>query len=57
MNRYPALLVVLTALGLGCEAGPDREAEYPADAESLLPTGVRLDPAGPTFEVGPLPCI
>jgi YVTN family beta-propeller protein len=55
----PAVLAVLgvLALGLACRpAQPTEPAPAERQAESLpLPTGLRLDPAGPSFDVGNMP--
>ena len=58
--RHPAVLAVLGVLALSCAAcrpaPPSEPAPAERQAESLpLPTGARLDPAGPGFDVGNMP--
>src|SRR5918912_3947040 len=49
-----SLLLSFFALALSCPALPRRATDSPP-GQTLLPTGMRLDPAGTSFDVGNMP--
>jgi len=58
MNDRIAATILVAALALACRPGPAPPARSrPGEAEVRLrlPTGVHLDPAGPSFAVGNMP--
>ena len=57
ISRFAAalLLAAVTACGGTPTSGTVLQAGQPADIHDRLPTGVRLDPAAPLFDVGQMP--
>lgn len=55
MIRHYFVLVLFLLFASGCTEQPQRQIADLSERENWLPTGVVLDPAGPTFDIGPLP--